>query len=109
MKKFNRLPREQAVAGADDEFGPNHDGLPAGNDVEGHRSRNAESFLPGVPGTGGDNLHRPVGGGEYDEDDVEGHRLGRTIGERLSPAMPGTGGDQAHPPTEDATEGHRIG
>jgi hypothetical protein len=91
MKKLSRLPREQAIADTDGGPGPEHDGLPATTDVEGH---GLAGFLPGMPGTGGDSLRRPVGGGEVDEsDDVEGHLMGHTKGERLSPGMPGTGGD----------------
>jgi len=94
MKKANRLPHEQSIPDTDAGFGPEHDGLPAtDSDVEGHRSRSGDQFLPGMPGTGGDNLHRPISGGEIDGDDVEGHVMGHTKGERLSPGMPGTGGD----------------
>jgi hypothetical protein len=94
MKKLSRLPREQAISEGDSGPGPEHDGLPAIGDVEGHRAGNQDRFLPGMPGTGGDNLRRPASGGEIDGDDVEGHAMGHTKGERLSPGMPGTGGDQ---------------
>ena len=94
MKKFNRLPHEQAIAEGDGGFGPVHDGLPADQDVEGHGSPAGDGFLPGTPGTGGDNLRRPISGGEFDGDDVEGHAMGHTKGERFSPGTPGTGGDQ---------------
>ncbi|HEX2756724.1 MAG TPA: hypothetical protein VHM48_14740 [Candidatus Limnocylindrales bacterium] len=93
MKKISRLPHEQAIADGDSGFGPEHDGLPVDQDVEGHQRQVADQFLPGMPGTGGDNLHRPISGGEIDGDDVEGHLMGHTKGERLSPGMPGTGGD----------------
>jgi hypothetical protein len=94
MKKFNRLPREQVTAdGHDDGLGANHDGLPVSDDVEGHGTPSGDGFLPGMPGTGGDNIRRPVGGGEL-EDDVEGHAMGHTKGERFLPGMPGTGGDE---------------
>ena len=94
MKKMNRLPHEQSVPGTDAEPGPEHDGLPAGDtDVEGHRSKTGDRFLPGMPGTGGDRLRRPISGGEVDGDDVEGHSRGHTKGERFLPGMPGTGGD----------------
>ena len=92
MKKISRLPHEQASDASD--------GLPLSGDVEGHGLPN---FLPGMPGTGGDNLVRPVMGGEDarhiivdepDGDDVEGHFLGHTKGERFGPGTPGTGGDQ---------------
>ena len=86
MKKMSRMPHEQI---APDEA----DGLPADSDVEGHRKGNG--FLPGMPGTGGDDLHRPTGSGEIDGDDVEGHLFGHTKGERFLPGMPGTGGDEA--------------
>ncbi|MBA2381817.1 MAG: hypothetical protein H0V73_06875 [Chloroflexi bacterium] len=93
MKKLSRLPHDQAVPDSDTGVGPEHDGLPAADtDVEGHRVPPA-SFLPGMPGTGGDSLRRPVGGGEVGDDDVEGHAMGHTKGERLLPGMPGTGGD----------------
>lgn len=76
-----RLPHEGKVTS--DDRTNNLDGLPTAEDVEGH-------FLPGMPGTGGDNLHKPSGGGEVvDDDDVEGHFL---------PGMPGTGGDSLHRP-----------
>ena len=93
MKKLSRLPHEQVVAQGDDGLGPNHDKLPGAEDVEGH---GLSQFLPGMPGTGGDQLRRPIGSGEaIDEDDVEGHFLGHTKGERFGPGTPGTGGDQA--------------
>ena len=92
MKKVSRLPHEQVIAEDDGNVGPEHDKLPYDADVEGHSA--GDSFLPGLPGTGGDNLRRPVGGGEVDGDDVEGHAMGHTKGERLSPGMPGTGGDR---------------
>jgi hypothetical protein len=95
MKKVSRLPHEQVIADGDGGIGPEHDGLPVESDVEGHRAGDPDSFLRGVPGTGGDNLRRPSGGGELDGgDDVEGHVMGHTKGERLSPGMPGTGGDR---------------
>jgi hypothetical protein len=100
MKKMNRLPHEQATPASDP--GPERDGLPADSDVEGHR---AAGFLPGMPGTGGDNLRRPISGGEVDGDDVEGHAFGHTKGERLLPGMPGTGGDSIAVDTEDDVEG----
>ena len=76
MKKFNRLPREQAT-GAPDDVGSRNtdDGLnPDGGDVEAHRARSGDGFAPRLPGTGGD-FRRPSGGGEIDGDgdDVEGH------------------------------------
>ena len=85
MKKLSRLPHEEVSPDA-------ADGLPVDGDVEGH-------FLPGLPGTGGD-IHQPIGGEKLretapDDDDVEGHILGHTKGERFGPGMPGTGGDQA--------------
>jgi hypothetical protein len=92
MKKVSRLPHEQVIAEDDGNVGPEHDKLPFDTDVEGHSA--GDSFLPGLPGTGGDNLRRPVGGGEVDGDDVEGHLMGHTKGERLNPGMPGTGGDE---------------
>jgi hypothetical protein len=101
MKKISRLPHEQAT-GTD--TGPEHDGLPvAGDDVEGHRA----GFLPGLPGTGGDQVRNAIGKDTLrqatgDEpgagDDVEGHSFGHTKGERLSPGMPGTGGDSLRRP-----------
>jgi hypothetical protein len=113
MKKMSRLPHEQ-VAG--DHDGLPVDGLPVDGDVEGHRVPSGGNFLPGMPGTGGDQLHRPTGSGEADgDDDVEGH-LGHTKGERFLPGMPGTGGDQLHRPTgsgeavgDDDVEGHSFG
>ncbi len=93
MKKMNRLPHEQVAP--DEHDGLPVDGLPAnGSDVEGHR---AAPFLPGLPGTGGDSLRRPISGGEVDGDDgddVEGHSFGHTKGERFLPGLPGTGGDE---------------
>ena len=91
MKKMNRLPHEQ-VAPAE------NDGLRqvtgADDDVEGHLGHTkGERFLPGMPGTGGDVVHRTTG--ENDADDVEGHSFGHTKGERFLPGMPGTGGDRA--------------
>jgi len=93
MKKIRRLPHEQVSGDQDDGLGAARDGLPAADDTEGHRYSGFEPapLAPGMPGTGGDNLHRPVGSGEID--DVEGHAMGHTKGERLSPGMPGTGGD----------------
>jgi hypothetical protein len=92
MKKISRLPHEQSVPSSDSGPGPEHDGLPATDtDVQGHNA--PDSFLPGMPGTGGDKLRRPISGGEVDGDDVEGHSLGHTKGERFLPGMPGTGGD----------------
>jgi hypothetical protein len=108
MKKMNRLPHEQAVPEGDRDPGPEHDGLPAtDNDVEGHSRGTPDSFLPGMPGTGGDNLRRPTSGGEIDGDDVEGHAIGHTRGERLLPGMPGTGGDAVPNDDENDVEGHR--
>jgi hypothetical protein len=90
---MSRLPHEQ-VAG--DHDGLPVDGLPVDGDVEGHRVPSGANFLPGMPGTGGDQLHRPTGSGEaVGDDDVEGHSFGHTKGERFLPGMPGTGGDQA--------------
>ena len=90
MKKISRLPHEQFFAEGDDGLGPNHDKLPAGvDDVEGHV---VSPLLPGLPGTGGDKFLRVA---SPEEDDVEGHVLGHTKGERFGPGMPGTGGDQA--------------
>ncbi len=99
MKKISRLPHEQAIAEDDTGFGPEHDKLPFDSDVEGHGAPSGDGFLPGMPGTGGDSLRRPVGGGELrhhvgDDDDVEGHQMGHTKGERFGPGAPGTGGDQ---------------
>ena len=94
MKKISRLPHEQVSGGSDDGLGPNHDGLPAGiNDVEAHvlGHTKGERFLPGLPGTGGDQLRQVT---PDDGDDVEGHILGHTKGERFGPGQPGTGGDQ---------------
>lgn len=86
MKKLSRMPHEQSIPDTDSGVGPEHDGLPAtdGLDVEGHGAR---QFLPGLPGTGGDQITVDV------DEDVEGHSFGHTKGERLSPGMPGTGGD----------------
>jgi hypothetical protein len=98
MKKFSRLPHEQAIADGDGGLGPRHDGLPVDSDVEGHGITQADGFLPGMPGTGGDSLRRPVGNGELDGSDVEGHALGHTKGERFGPGMPGTGGDATAEP-----------
>lgn len=103
MGKLNRLPRESAT-GADEPTESN-DGLGAEHDVEGHQTPAPDGFLPGMPGTGGDVLHRPSGGGEATpEDDVEGHRL--PSGERFLPGMPGTGGDRFVPGT--GTGGDRF-
>ena len=92
MKKISRMPHEQSIP-EDSGIGPEHDGLPAtdGQDVEGHKIGRTDRFLPGLPGTGGDNLLRHL----TDEgDDVEGHSYGHTQGENLSPGLPGTGGDR---------------
>jgi hypothetical protein len=94
MKKVSRLPRELVVPDSDSVSGSEHDGLNVDSDVEGHRAGQSDGFLPGMPGTGGDNLRRPISGGEVDGDDVEGHVMGHTKGERLSPGSPGTGGDE---------------
>ncbi|MEO5940283.1 MAG: hypothetical protein ABIZ72_04960 [Candidatus Limnocylindrales bacterium] len=94
MKKMSRMPHEQSLPDGSSGPGPEHDGLPAiEGDVEGHRATRGNDLLPGMPGTGGDNLHRPIGSGEADGDDVEGHLMGHTKGERFLPGMPGTGGD----------------
>ena len=103
MKKMNRLPHEQV---APDEL----DGLPAdGTDVEGHRAQ----FLPGMPGTGGDQVRNVIGEDGLRQvvgedglrqvvgDDVEGHSFGHTKGERFLPGMPGTGGDEVRHVVED--------
>ena len=90
MQKGKRLPHEAATV---EDGLPDTDKMPAADDVEGHGAPTGDRLLPGMPGTGGDNLHRPVGTGELDADDVEGHSFGHTKGERLSPGMPGTGGD----------------
>lgn len=104
MKKLSRLPHEQAIAEGDVGVGPEHDGLPVDGDVEGH----VQKFMPGTPGTGGDNARRPINGGELDPtDDVEGHVMGRTRGERLSPGMPGTGGDLTTVDTDEDDTGAR--
>ena len=103
LKKISRLPHEQAIAEDDTGLGPEHDKLPF-DDVEGHRAGSDDKFLAGLPGTGGDNLRRPVGGGEVDGADVEGHLMGHTKGERLSPGSPGTGGDQIAVDTEVGPE-----
>jgi hypothetical protein len=110
MKKISRLPHEQAVPVTDAGVGPEHDGLPViDSDVEGHGAKPGDSFLPGMPGTGGDSFRRPVGGGEVAGDDVEGHAMGHTRGERFLPGMPGTGGDQIAVDLEDDdTEGNRL-
>lgn len=94
VKKISRLPHEQVIAEGDDGLGPNHDKLPGVDDVEGHGQPGTSGFLPGLPGTGGDQLRRPIGSGEA-ADDVEGHIFGHTKGERFGPGTPGTGGDQA--------------
>ncbi|HLO35831.1 MAG TPA: hypothetical protein VK194_07105 [Candidatus Deferrimicrobium sp.] len=93
MKKVSRLPHEQAIPESESGLGPEHGASSTDQDVEGHRGPNGDTFLPGMPGTGGDNLHRPISGGEIDGDDVEGHLMGHTKGERMSPGKPGTGGD----------------
>ena len=101
MKKMSRMPHEQAIPDTGSGVGPEHDGLPAtdGLDVEGHQARSflpgmpgtgGDNFLPGTPGTGGDQLRQVIDDGG---DDVEGHLMGHTKGERLNPGMPGTGGD----------------
>lgn len=91
MNKFKRLPHEAAIPDAGDPGpGPDHGQT---EDVEGHRTPPGDSFLPGLPGTGGD-LRRPIGAGEV-EDDVEGH--GMPSGERFLPGLPGTGGDFRRP------------
>ena len=105
MKRISRVPHEQVIAEGDVDIGPEHDKLPVSGDVEGHLAE----FLPGLPGTGGDNLRRPINGGELDDSDVEGHVFGHTKGERLSPGMPGTGGDQIAVDTAgDDTKDHRL-
>jgi hypothetical protein len=103
MKKFSRLPHEQVTTDGDGGFGAEHDGLPVdGGDVEGHGAKSPEptDFLPGLPGTGGDDLRQIIG----EDDDVEGHIMGHTKGERLAPGMPGTGGDQIAVNVEDADD-----
>lgn len=98
MKKFNRLPREQASGAPDGvvhlttDDGLNHDG----SDVEAHRARSGPNVAPRLPGTGGD-FRRPSGGGEVDGDghDVEGHRA--RSGDGVSPRLPGSGGDFRRP------------
>ena len=105
MKRISRVPHEQVIAEGDVDIGPEHDKLPVSGDVEGHLAE----FLPGLPGTGGDNLRRPINGGELDDSDVEGHVFGHTKGERLSPGMPGTGGDRIAVDTaDDDTQDHRL-
>lgn len=96
MKKLKNLPHEQIQGDEPGGLGPEHDGLPASldSDVEGHGAKSEDRFLPGMPGTGGDLLHRPINGGELDGNDVEGHLLGHTKGERFLPGLPGTGGDK---------------
>jgi hypothetical protein len=84
MKKISRLPHEQVSP-------ESTDGLPANGDVEGHG-------FSQFPGTGGDGARQAVGDEKArqdapDTDDVEGHFLGHTKGERIGPGMPGTGGD----------------
>jgi hypothetical protein len=83
MKKLTKLPREGAIK--DD------DGAPANDDVEAHGMTTApDEFSPRLPGTGGDSVRRPAGGGEAsDENDVEGHSIS---------GLPGTGGDSIHRP-----------
>jgi len=95
VKKFNRLPREQATGGPDDVVNT-EDGLNVTGDVEGHRARSGDGFAPRLPGTGGD-FRRPSGGGEVDgdSDDVEGH--GAPSGDGFAPRLPGTGGDFRRP------------
>jgi len=109
MKKVGRLPHEQVIADGDGGIGPEHDRSPVDSDVEGHQAGAPDTFLQGLPGTGGDRLRRPSGGGELDGDgdDVEGHLMGHTKGERLSPGMPGTGGDQIAVDVEAGPEGLR--
>jgi hypothetical protein len=54
MKRANRLPHEQSSPDTD-----RNDGLPVdGGDVEGHSvgHTKGERFLPGMPGTGGDEI-----------------------------------------------------
>ncbi len=93
MKKLNRLPREQVTGPEGDVKKGDADRYPgADTDVEGHRA----DFLPGLPGTGGDDLHRPIGAGEATEDDVEGHSL--PSGGAFLPGLPGTGGDRFRRP-----------
>jgi hypothetical protein len=100
MKKFSRLPHEQVTDG-DSGVGPEHDGLPVDGDVEGHGIKSPRGeFLPGLPGTGGDELRKVIG----EDDDVEGHIMGHTRGERLAPGMPGTGGDRIAVDIEDADD-----
>ena len=107
MKKMNRLPHEQSIPDGGSGPGPEHDGLPAiEQDVEGHSG--PSEFLPGMPGTGGDNLHRPIGSGEVVGDDVEGHLMGHTKGERFLPGMPGTGGERIAVNTDEDVEGHKT-
>ena len=110
MKKQNRLPHEEATGAPGDAQASAVDGADA--DVEGHGARSGDGFLPGLPGTGGDELHRPSSGGEVVGDsDVEGHTMGHTKGERLSPGMPGTGGDHVNPFGQtdgDDVEGPRV-
>jgi hypothetical protein len=80
MKKMNRMPHEQSV----------------------------DQFLPGLPGTGGDEVKRNIA----DSEDVEGHGYGHTKGERLNPGLPGTGGDQYSRNVTgdgDDVEGHSFG
>jgi hypothetical protein len=64
MKKLTKLPREEAVGGD----------LPGDDDVEGHLQPSPDSFMPRLPGTGGE----------------------------LAPGMPGTGGDAR--PDDDGVE-----
>ena len=89
MKKMSRMPHEQSIPD-DSGIGPEHDGLPAtdGLDVEGHKVGRTDRFLPGLPGTGGDQLRQVIDDG----DDVEGHGMGHTQGERFLPGT-GSGGD----------------
>jgi hypothetical protein len=94
MKKISRMPHERAIGENDGGSGPEHDGLNVDSDVEGHQAGEDDRFLPGMPGTGGDKLRRPISGGEVAGDDVEGHAMGHTKGERVGPGTPGTGGDE---------------
>jgi hypothetical protein len=109
MKKFNRLPREEAAGGPADVRARNVEDGATGvdGDVEGHRV--PPGLTPQFPGTGGD-FRRPSGGGELtEEDDVEGHRVPPS----LTPEFPGTGGDFHRPSgggevtADEDVEGHR--
>ena len=88
MKKLTKLPREEAT---DD-----RDGLPVDGDVEAHGMNEPDSFLPTLPGTGGDRARRPSSGGEATDDDVEGHGMDGPEG--YLPSLPGTGGDRIRRP-----------